>query len=176
MNFGKKLTIIGLVVFAVGVPSTATSMSSPLFDMPFGMQQSTSIDGIVIYPDEPKNIKHTFRGHHPVLVTFEVNPQKVPYGVVVTNYELSYDVLNIVESGSAEHRMDGIRSGTYDFDFVNMGDEELYMSIDIQDANYNETKNLRDIVLPLMLYVYYIVFFGGIVVGSIGVMIWRMTK
>ena len=57
-----------------------------------------------------------------------------------------------------------------------MGDEDLYMSIDIQDATYDETKNLYDTILPLMLYVYYSVFFGGIVVGGIGIVIWRMTK
>lgn len=176
MNFGKKLAIIGLIVFGVGVPSTAFSMSSPLFDMPLGMQQSATIDGIVIYPDEPKNIKHTFRGHHPVLISLEVNPQKVPYNVKVTNYEMSYDVLNIVESGSGTYRMDGVRPGTYDFDFVNMGDVELYLSIEFQDARYDDTKILHENMLPLMIYVYYSVFFGGIIIGSIGIVIWKMQK
>jgi len=89
MNFGKKLAIIGLIIFGVGVPLTMISMSSPLFDPPFGMQAGATIDGIVIYSDEEKNIKHTLRGHNPILVSFEVNPQKIPYSVIVTNYEWS---------------------------------------------------------------------------------------
>lgn len=176
MNFGKKLAIIGLIIFGVGVPSTAISMSSPLFDVPFGMQQSSTIDGIVLYSDEQKNIKHTFRGHNPVLVNFEVSPQKIPYSVIVTNYEWSDEVLNIVESGSAEHMLDHARVGTYDFDFVNLGDEELYLSIDIKDAEYGDRGNLYRYSLQLMIYVYYAVFFGGIIVGSIGIVIWRKVK
>ena len=174
MNFGKKLAIMGLIIFGVGVPSTATTMSSSLFDPPFGMQAGTTIDGIVLYPDEPKNIKHTLRGHNPILVTFEANPQKIPYSVIITNYEWSREVLNIVESGSAEYRIDSAREGTYDFDFVNLGDEELYLTIEIEDAKYGKS-NLH-YALPLMIYVWYLVFFGGIIVGSIGVAIWRMTK
>ena len=176
INFGKKLAIIGLIIFGVGVPSTATTMSSSLFDLPFGMQQSSTIDGLVIYPDEPKNIKHTFRGHNPVLVSFEVNPQDTPYSVIVTNYEWSDKVLNIVESGSAEHRIEHARVGTYDFNFVNLGDEELYLSIDITDAEYGDRDNPYRYSLQLMIYIYYAVFFGGIIVGSTGIIIWRMTK
>ncbi len=176
MNFGKKLAIIGLIIFGVGVPSTATTMSSSLFDLPFGMQQSSTIDGIVVYPDEAKNIKHTFRGHNPVLVNFEVNPQKVPYSVVVTNYEWSNEALNIVESGSAEYRIDYARFGTYDFDFTNLGDEDLYITMEIKDARYDEVNNLHRNLIPLMIYIYYTVFFGGIIVGSIGTVIWRIRK
>ena len=174
MNFGKKLAIIGLIIFGVGVPATATTMSSSLFDPPTGIQSGTIIDGIVIYPGEEKNIKHTLRGHNPILVHFEVNPQKVPYSVTVTNYEWSHEVLNIVESGSAVVRIDQSREGTYDFDFVNLGDDELYLSIEIEDAKYS--KNNLKYFLPLMIYVWYAVFFGGIIVGSIGAAIWKITK
>jgi len=176
MNFGKKLAIIGLIIFGVGVPSAAASMSSPLFDPPFGMQAGTTIDGIVIFPGEEKNIKHTLRGHNPILVNFEVNPQKTPYNVIVTNYEWSNKVLNIVESGSAEYRIDFAREGTYDFDLTNLGDEELYLTIEIKDAKYDEIDALYKSTLPLMIYVYYFVFFGGIIVGSIGGVIWRIKK
>ncbi|MGY5146588.1 MAG: hypothetical protein ACW9W4_01105 [Candidatus Nitrosopumilus sp. bin_7KS] len=176
MNFGKKLAIIGLIIFGVGVPSTAISMSSPLFDPPFGMQYGATIDGIVLYPNEDKNIKHTFRGHNPVLVSFEVNPQEIPYSVIVTNYEWSNEVLNTIESGSTEHKIDYARVGTYDFDFVNLGDDELYLSIEIKDAKYDEFETLHQFTLPMMIYIYYTVFFGGIIIGSIGIIVWKRTK
>lgn len=176
MNIGKKLVIIGLIIFGVGVPSTAISMSSPLFDPPFGMQAGATIDGIVIYPDEEKNIKHTLRGHNPILVSFEVNPQKIPYSVTVTNYEWSMEVLNIVESGSSEHKIDYARIGTYDFDFLNLGDEELYLTIEIKDAKYDELVILDQFTLSLIIYIYYFVFFGGIIIGGIGVVLWRIRK
>ena len=176
MNFGKKLAIIGLIIFGVGVPSAATSMSSPLFDPPRGMQAGATLDGIVIYPGEEKNIKHTLRGHHPILVSFEVNPQRVPYSVIVTNYEWSNEVLNVVESSSAKHKIDFAREGTYDFDLTNLGAEELYLTIEIKDAKQEEMDTLYEFALPLMIYVYYVVFFGGIVIGSIGAAIWKITK
>jgi len=176
MNFGKKLVIIGLIIFGVGVPLTIATMSSPLFDPPFGMQTSATIDGIVIYPDEEKNIKHTLRGYNPILVSFEVNPQKIPYSVTVTNYEWSHEVLNIVESGSSEHKMYGARIGTYDFDFVNLGNEEIYLTIEIKDARYDELVTLDQFATSIIFYIYYTVFFGGIIIGSIGVVIWRITK
>ena len=174
MNFGKKLAIIGLIIFGVGVPSTATTMSSSLFDPPRGMQAGVTIDGIVIYPGEEKNIKHTLRGHNPILVHFNVNPQNNPYSVTVTNYEWSNEVLSIVESGSTAVRIDQAREGTYDFDFVNLGNDELYLSIEIEDARYD--KSALHYTFPLMIYVWYIVFFGGIIVGSLGAAIWRTTK
>jgi len=176
VNPGKKLAIIGLIIFGVGVPSTATTMSSSLFDIPFGMQQSSTIDGIVVYPDEPKNIKYTFRGHNPVLASFEVNPQGIPYSVTVTNYEWSYEVLNIVESGSAEHRIEHARVGTYDFDFVNLGDEELYLTMELEDAEHGKIIGLDQFLIHFMIYIYYTVFFGGIIVGSIGIILWRIRK
>jgi len=176
MNLGKKLAIIGLIIFGVGVPSTATTMSSSMFDLPHGMQQSATIDGIVVYPNEAKNIKHTLRGSNPILVSFEVDPQKVPYSVIVTNYQWSHEVLNVVESGSSEHKIEYAMLGTYDFDFVNLGDEDLYITIEIKDARYDEISNLQKNLIPLMIYIYYTVFFGGIVVGSIGVVIWRVRK
>ncbi|QLH06666.1 hypothetical protein [Nitrosopumilus ureiphilus] len=139
------------------------------------MQQSSTIDGIVIYPDEPKNIKHTFRSHNPVLVIFDVNPQKIPYSVMITNYEWSEEVLNVVESDSAQHRIKHVRYGTYDFDFANLGDEELYLTIDIKDAKYDEINNFHNSI-SIMIYIYYSVFFGGIIISSVGAVIWRMTK
>lgn len=174
MNFGKKLAIIGLIIFGVGVPSTAFSMSSPLFDPPMGMQAGVTIDGIVIYPEEEKNIKHTLRGHNPIWIHLEVNPQKIPYSVSMTNYEWSREVLNIVEYGSTTIRLDDARAGTYDFDFVNLGDDELYLTIEIEDARYNG-ENIQ-YFLPIMIYIWYFVFFGGIIIGSIGIAIWRVTK
>ena len=176
MNFGKKLAIIGLIVFGVGVPSTTTTMSSSLFDLPHGMQQSSTIDGIVVYPNESKNIKHTLRGYNPILVTFEVEPQKIPYNIIVTNYQLSQEVLNVVESGSAQHRIEIARPATHDFDFVNMGTEELYITIEIKDTKHDQVRDRQELIGPLMIYIYYSVFIGGIVVGSIGIAIWRMTK
>lgn len=176
MNFGKKLAIIGLIIFGVGVPLTAISMSSPLFDVPPGVQQSTTMDGIVVYPNEVKNIKYTFHGFNPVLASFEVNPQGMPYGIIVTNYEWSNEVLNIVDSGSAEYKIDYARAGTYDFDFTNLGDEELYITVKIKDAIYGESNNLQRQFIPIMIYIYYAVFFGGIAIGSVGAAIWRITK
>ena len=176
MNFGKKLTIIGLIIFGLGVPSTAITMSSPLFDLPPGMQGSTTIDPFVIHPDTLKNIKYTFQGYNPVIVNFNVNPEGTPYNVVVTSYEYSYEALNVVESGSATHKIDNVRVGTYDFDFTNLGDEEIYLSIEINDANYDDIMSFQKLFSPIMISIYYVVFFGGIATSIFGAIAWKTRK
>lgn len=175
MNLGKKLAIIGLIIFGVGVPSTATSMTL-LGNMPHGLQSSHYYDGISIEPDQTKNVKPTLRGSNPIVVDFYVIPQGVPYHVTMINYEYGREVLNVVDSNSSQYNVDFARPGTYDIDFTNLGDETLYLNIEITDAKYGKQDNSYRVFLELMIYVYYTVFFGGIITGSIGAAIWRIRK
>lgn len=175
MNFGKKLAIIGLIIFGIGVPSTATSMTM-FGNAPHGLQNSHYYDGISVEPDQTKNIKPTLLGRNPIIIDFYVIPQGVPYHVTMTNYEYSTEVLNVVGSNSSQHNVEYARPGTYDIDFTNLGEETLYLNFEITDAKYGKDYGVPRIFLGFIMYVWYTVFFGGIVIGSIGAAIWKIRK
>ncbi len=176
MNFGKKLAIIGLIIFGVGVPSTALSMTMFGNMQSSGLQYNVSVDDISMGPNQERNIKHTFNGHNPILVNFYSSPEGIPYHVTITNYERNYEVLNVLNSNSSEHRIEGIMRGTYDFDFINVGDQWISIDMEIVDAEYGKQNKSYEILFGLFIYVWYTVFFGGIIVGTLGAAIWKTRK
>ena len=175
MNFGKKLVIIGLIIFGIGVPSTATSMTM-FGNAPHGLQNSLFYDGISVEPDQTQNIKPTLRGSNPIIVDFYVIPQGVPYHVTMTNYEYDTEVLNVVDSNSTQYTVDFARPGTYDIDFINLGDQTLYLNVEITDAKYGKQDDSYRLFLGFLIYVWYAVFFGGIATVITGAAIWKTRK